>query len=362
MTATSSGDNAYSAPIGSKAAGAAFKDAWPLEDVDIAWIGLIAEKEPSLPSVIEAAGTAHGKSMEAYLVMMAVRLLEMRRLLKPTGSIYLHCDPTACHYLKMLMDAVIGWKRFRNEIVWCYKGGDKSKSDFGRKHDIILRYALGRGFRFNADSVRVPYEGEGTGRTDVSRWGSRRVGNTDVPYEPNLLGKVPEDWWDIPQLNSNAPERVGYPTQEPLKLLDRIILASSNEGDVVLDPFCGCATTCVSAHALGRLWTGIDISPKAAELIVQRLQQDYKGQQVTWMTQATKVIHRTDIHNARTLASSRRTRPTSTPCTESRRGAARDVGTTSRSRISPWITSCRSRRVERIIWRIFSCYATTATR
>ena len=103
------------------------------------------------------------------------------------------------------------------------------------------------------------------------------MGDTDIPYEPNPKGKVPEDWWDVPQLNSNAPERVGYPTQKPPKLLDRIIRASSNEGDVVLDPFCGCATTCVSAHALGRMWTGIDISPRAAELIVQRLSQDYLG-------------------------------------------------------------------------------------
>ena len=104
-----------------------------------------------------------------------------------------------------------------------------------------------------------------------------------------------DTWTDVPPINSQAKERVGYPTQKPLALLDRIIEASSNEGDVVLDPFCGCATTCVSAHALGRKWTGIDISPKAAELIVYRLQQDRKGQQVSWMTQATKVIHRTDI-------------------------------------------------------------------
>ena len=112
-----------------------------------------------MPSVIESAGIAQGKSMEAYLVMMAVRLLEMRRL-KPTGSVYLHCDSTASHYLKKLMDTVFGWRQFRNEIVWCYKGGGKSKSDFGRKHDTILRYVRGAQFRFNADSVRVPYEGE----------------------------------------------------------------------------------------------------------------------------------------------------------------------------------------------------------
>ena len=108
----------YSAPLGSEAAGAAFKDTWTLSDVDEAWHGEIADRQPALYTIIDAAGLAHGKGMKSYLIMMAVRLLEMRRLLKDTGSIYLHCDPTASHYLKTLMDAVFGQSNFRNEIVW----------------------------------------------------------------------------------------------------------------------------------------------------------------------------------------------------------------------------------------------------
>ena len=108
----------YSAPIGSKAAGAAFKDTWTLDDVDLAWHGEIAEQNPAVYAVIDAAGTAHGKGMKSYLIMIAVRLLEMRRLLKTTGSLYLHCDPTAGHYLKMLLDAVFETQQFRNEIIW----------------------------------------------------------------------------------------------------------------------------------------------------------------------------------------------------------------------------------------------------
>ena len=108
----------YSAPIGSEAAGAAFKDTWTLSDVDEAWHGEIADRQPALYTIIDAAGLAHGKGMKSYLIMMAVRLLEMRRLLKPTSSIYLHCDPTASHYLKMLMDTIFGARNFKNEIVW----------------------------------------------------------------------------------------------------------------------------------------------------------------------------------------------------------------------------------------------------
>ena len=276
----------YAAPIGSEAAGAAFKDAWTLDDVDIAWIGLIAEKEPCLPPVIDAAGIAHGKGMKAYLVMMAVRLLETRRLLKPTGSIYLPCDPTASHYLKQVMDCVFGQSNFRNEIIWCYKSGGASKKWFARKHDTLLLYA-----RDGRSCVFTPLKVKSYGQSGGGHGGK-------VQYYKDEKGTysivTARDWWEIPMLATTHGERIGYPTQKPLALLDRIIEASTNKGDVVLDPFCGCATTCVSAHALGRRWTGIDISPKAAELIVQRLQQDRKGQQVSWMTQA-KVIHRTDI-------------------------------------------------------------------
>ena len=131
----------YAAPIGSEAAGAAFKDTWTLDDVDLAWIGLIAENEPALAAIIEAAGLAHGKGMQAYATMMAVRLLEMRRVLKPTGSIYLHCDPTASHYLKLVMDCVFGAKAFRNEIIWrrSFPKG-LAFTRFSSSHDVLLAY------------------------------------------------------------------------------------------------------------------------------------------------------------------------------------------------------------------------------
>ena len=131
----------YAAPIGSEAAGAAFKDTWTLDDVDEAWHGLIADEEPALYRIIDSAGFAHGKGMKSYLIMMSVRLLEMRRLLKPTGSIYLHCDPTASHYLKMTMDCVFGQDNFRNEITWRRSTAHSDSTRYGRNTDTILFYA-----------------------------------------------------------------------------------------------------------------------------------------------------------------------------------------------------------------------------
>ena len=128
----------YSAPIGSKAAGAAFKDTWTLDDVDIAWHGEIAEQNPAVYSVIGTAGEVHGKGMKSYLIMMAVRLLEMRRVLKETGSIYLHCDPTASHYLKLLMDAVFGPKRCHSEIVWRRSLTHGGTSKYNAVHDVLF--------------------------------------------------------------------------------------------------------------------------------------------------------------------------------------------------------------------------------
>ncbi len=289
----------YSAPIGSEAAGAAFKDLWTLDDVDIAWIGLIAEKEPCLPSVLDAAGIAHGKAMKSYLVMMAVRLLEMRRLLKPTGALYLHCDPTASHYLKLGMDCVFGAANFRSEVHWYYynKMHDSRKKLFAASTDTIFFYVKDGDSDFQFHQLKEQREKPVRQLVRVKRDGkmvNARDETGKLLYQVKTERTI-DNVWRIPCLQPASRERLGYPTQKPLALLDRIIEASSNEGDVVLDPFCACATTCVSAHALGRLWTAIDISPKAAELIVQRLRQDYKRQRVTWMTQATKVIHRTDI-------------------------------------------------------------------
>ena len=146
----------YSAPIGSEAAGAAFKDTWTLDDVDDAWHGEIAEQNPAVYAVVGAAGEAHGKGMKSYLIMMAVRLLEMRRILKPTGSIYLHCDPTASHYLKLLMDSIFGKVNYRNEVVW-KRTNAPTASDYqlGCVHDTILVYAKSSEFRMNP--VFIPY-------------------------------------------------------------------------------------------------------------------------------------------------------------------------------------------------------------
>ena len=256
----------------SLAAGAKFQDRWSWErDVHDDWLDQLQDDNPRLMEAINSARHAHSDGMGAYLCFMAVRLLAMRRILKPTGSIYLHCDPTASHYLKAVMDAVFGWRNFRNEIVWCYKGGGKGRTDFARKHDLIFRYAKGKTVIFNADDVRIPYEGEGRGRTDKSRWGSRRIGEYLAPYTPHEKGKIPEDWWPFPQLNSNDPERMGYPTQKPTELYERIIKASSNKGDVILDPFAGCATTLVAAEKLEREWVGIDIWDEAHQIVVDRL-------------------------------------------------------------------------------------------
>ena len=145
----------YAAPIGSEAAGAAFKDTWTLSDIDVAWLGIVADKHPGVYKVVEAAGVTHGKGMQSYLCMMGIRLIEMRRLLKPTGSIYLHCDPTASHYLKILMDAVFGLQRFRNEIVWKRFNFHADARRFGVISDRILFYSAGDSFRFNC--VRVSY-------------------------------------------------------------------------------------------------------------------------------------------------------------------------------------------------------------
>ena len=285
----------YEAPVGSKAAGAAFKDAWTLSDLDVAWMGLIADEQPAIAYMLDAARHTHGKGMQSYLTMMAVRLLEMRRVLKPTGTIYLHCDPTASHYLKQLMDAVYGVRNFRNEIVWAYRGGGVPKYDFARKHDIILRYGRTSSVTFNVDAVRVPYSEDSEERLRYKAKAFRGDRTYDT-YEQNPKGKHPEDWWTIQPIMPSSGERIGYPTQKPLRLLERIIAASSNEGDMVLDPFAGCATACIAADKLGRQWVGIDLSSKAVELVNLRL-QDYMGDLFhhRLVTARTDIPRRTDI-------------------------------------------------------------------
>ncbi len=260
----------FHAPIGSESEGASFKDVWYEEDNKDEWIGLIADDYPILHDFLEGIEKIGDKSNKYYLVYMAIRLLELKRILKDSGSIYLHCDNTMSHYLKLLMDCIFGDDQFRNEIVWCYTGGGRPKRDFAPKHDIIYRYSKSYKFSFYADQVRVPYNLDINKRKSSKSWGS----HNDKTYSPNELGKIPEDWWFISPINSQAKERMGYPTQKPIILLERIIQASSKEGDTILDPFCGCATTCIAAEKLGRNWIGIDVSPKAFDLVKIRLTKE----------------------------------------------------------------------------------------
>lgn len=254
----------------SLAAGASFQDRWSWErDVHPEWVDQITDDYPKLMEAIESAKYAHSDGMGAFMCFMAVRLLEMRRILKKDGSIYLHCDPTASHYLKAIMDAVFGYKNFRNEIVWCYRQGGRSLKEFAHKHDGILWFSKSKAWVFNPKYIRVPYEGTGGYQTSGKGVTRKDTGKT---YKPHPDGKIPEDWWDIPALPPMSKERFGYPTQKPLALYERIIKASSNEEDVILDPFCGCATTLVAAERLNRQWIGADIWDKTHEVVIERLQ------------------------------------------------------------------------------------------
>ena len=292
---------------------------------------------PAVPAAVKEMISAFRQfigrnAMMAYLVMMAPRLVELRRVLKPTGSIYLHCDPTASHYLKLLMDAVFGKENYRNEIIW---QRTPSKGLMTRRlpsnHDVIVGYQKADTPTWNLDSTFIAYdEGdldpktaakynqrdpdgrryqlsdltnpnrdrpnltyEFLGVNKVWRWTEERM---RAAYDNGLVvqprpGAVPrmkryldeqrgrplgDVWTDIPPINSQAKERLGYPTQKPEALLERIIRASSNEGDVVLDPFCGCGTAVAAAHKLGRQWLGIDITHLAVALMKNRLKTAFE--------------------------------------------------------------------------------------
>lgn len=222
------------------------------------WLRHIALKRPDFAS---------------YLYYMMVRIEACRGVLNKTGSIYLHCDWRASHYLKMIMDEIFGFEYLKNEIIWCYRLGGRPEQGWPKKHDTILYYTKSNKYTFNADAVRVPYESTGgyisSGRKVVK----------GKEYFVNPLGKVPEDWWFISALNRQSKERMGYPTQKPEALLERIIKASSNEGDVVLDPFCGCGTAIIAAHGLNRRWIGIDINKSAYDVTKGREVQMPLGMQ-----------------------------------------------------------------------------------
>jgi len=216
--------------------------------------------------------------MEHYIGWLKERIDEIWRVLKPTGSLFVHCDWHANAYIRVhILDKLQpvgggGKPLFVNEIAWCYRGGSAPRSAFGRRHDTIFFYRKSNEHTFNADAVRIAYRAEGVGRKDDAMWGRHK--GTNKVYKPNPLGKIPEDWWEINVLNANSPERIGYPTQKPLALLERIIKACSNEGDIVLDAFCGGGTTLVAAHNLKRHFIGIDQSVHAIAVTRARLEND----------------------------------------------------------------------------------------
>ncbi len=238
--------------------------------------------------------------MMAYLTMMANRLLELHRVLKPTGSLYLHCDPTASHYLKIVLDGVFGKGNLRNEIIWSYKKWAVAESKFSRNHDVVLYYAK--------DDELAPFNIQFQPRaaSTLKRFGNKKIvsgHDEDGKRTPSQTldeesdGVKMSDVWEIPIIAPSSNERMGYPTQKPLALLERIIQASSNEGDVVLDPFCGCGTAVHAAQKLNRQWLGIDITHLAVSLIEKRMKDAFAG--IVFEVEGTPK----DLEGAQNLAS-----------------------------------------------------------
>jgi hypothetical protein len=309
----------------------AFEDTWRWDQAAVAAYEETVSEGGRVADALRAMRTYLGRSdMLAYMSMMAPRLIELHRILKKSGSIYLHCDPTSSHYLKLLMDSVFGPINYRSEIIWkrtsAHSDARQGRQQHGRVHDVLLFYSMSDSWTWNPvhlehdpDYVasKYPYTEEDTGRRyglwDMTGPGGAAKGNPQyevlgvtrywrysrenmkqliadgrvvqlqpgrVPRQKRYLDEtagVPlqDVWVDIPPINSQAQERLGYPTQKPIALLERIVKASSNPGDVVLDPFCGCGTAVDAAQRLGRQWVGIDITHLAINLIRHRLMDSY---------------------------------------------------------------------------------------
>lgn len=245
----------------------AFEDTWQWDQGAAEAYEEIVEAGGVVSQAMQAFRSFLGENdMMAYLAMMAPRLVKLRCVLKNTGSIYLHCDPTASHYLKMLMDAVFGKKNFINEVIWAYKTQGASKRHWSRKHDVLLFYGMSEQYTFNCQRERSYMQHKYGFKDD-----DLKIDEDGRQYRDALV----RDIWEISALQSATREKLGYPTQKPEALLERIIKASSHEGDIVLDPFCGCGTTIAAAQTLGRCWIGIDITHLAITLIKHRLKDAF---------------------------------------------------------------------------------------
>lgn len=332
---------------------AQFKDSWDEDDENIEWWFEIKEKNPRLYLYLKDVDDYANKSTQVYLTMMAVRMLEMHRVLKPTGSLYYHCDQTAGHYIKVMLDIIFGIKNFRNEISWeRIKGAGKRSQyeikNYGNSTDAILFYTKTQNYTFRGDAIKLPFSKEyiekkynhidnkgryqrrspfrpiglgarpnlcytykGFVNPNPSGWtvSKNRLEEIDKEGDLEIIGdnKIyrtlrPEKtigipinnfWGDVSQVMGK--QKTGYPTQKPLQLLERIIKASSNKGDFVLDPFCGCATTCVAAEKLERQWVGIDVWEDAHNIIQKRLFIDFDLWEGGIIHHLTRPPTRTDI-------------------------------------------------------------------
>ncbi len=244
---------------GKRREGPRFRDSWRWDDE--AYQRALVESPASLAGALEALRLVLGESSAlAYCAALAPCLGELRRVLKDTGSLYLHCDARMSHYLRLMLDALFGRERCRNEIVWAYRTGGAGKRHFARKHDVILFYTASDDYTFHPQRERVRYRKRFFGAQRDARG-----------YYADVLLR---DVWEVPAVINVSAERTGYPTQKPLALLERIVAASSNAGDVVLDPYCGSGTTLVAAQKLGRRWIGIDASEEAVWVARARLSQE----------------------------------------------------------------------------------------
>jgi len=341
----------------------AFEDTWhwgPNAEKVYAYLTNTTRHEGRVPDQVSTLIAALRKGigenqMMAYIIEMTARLVELRRTLKPTGSLYLHCDPTASHYLKVLLDAIFGPTNFRSEIVWKRYGSHNDAKGYGAVHDVLLYYSVSRSVVFNR---RFQLHGEDYVRErfrfadpDGRRWAEQNLSSPNprpnltypftaanrVTYQPPTNGwkytparmqeldsqgrlhypkkvggrlrlksyldetsgvPVSDVWTDVGQIGGTSSERLGYPTQKPLSLLERIIEASSNPGDVVLDPFCGCGTALIAAEKLGRKWIGIDITYLAIAVMKARLKDIFGLEAVQVLGQPT------EVEGARALAQS----------------------------------------------------------
>ena len=320
----------YEAPVGSKAAGASFEDMWTWDDVDEAYLENLIEYYPYLVQFIHTIGKIYNENMKAYITYMSQRIIEMKRILKKTGIIYFHCDNTASHYVKIVLDRIFGKNNLINEIYWkrlvvSGKGSQYKSRKFGSNTDVLLAYSKSKDYYFHPYrkiskeemQVKFPYGSEpnryklgtrifrspaagdrpnlcfewrGHKPPSTAGWAMSKdrleeeykKGNIIIKengklerrvYEKDYIGEpIGNLWTDLEPIS--ASERTGYPTQKPLSLLRRIIETSSKKGDLILDPFCGCATTCVASQQLDRRWIGIDISETSAKLVANRLGDD----------------------------------------------------------------------------------------